>query len=108
MRFQLLSIWTRLFLTTLDIIYYKARLLFQRLRFWLEEEWSMYRDNDAHHDNDEHDNDPKQDNNSNTNSSIKPEPHSRYAKKKSAHNKQSSKISRSDYEPYDGPVSMTP
>ena len=93
MRFQLLSIWTRLFLTTLDIIYYKARLLFQRFRFWLEEEWSMYRDNDKH------------DNDSNTN---KPEPHSRYAKKKSAHNKQSSKISRSDYKPYDGPVSMTP
>ena len=99
MRFQLLSIWTRLFLTTLDIIYYKARLHFQRFKFWLEEEWNMYRDNDTHHDNDEYDN------NSSTN---KPEPHSRYAKKKSAHNKQSSKISRSDYKPYDGPVSMTP
>ena len=93
MRFQLLSIWTRLFLTTLDIIYYKARLHFQRFRFWLEEEWSMYRDND------------KFDNDSNTN---KPEPHSRYAKNKSAHNKQSSKTSRSDYQPYEGPVSMTP
>ena len=97
-RFQLLSIWTRLFLTTLDIIYYKTRLLFQRFKFWLEEEWSMYRDNDKH------DNNSKRDNNSSTN---KPEPHSRYAKKKSAHNIES-ESSRSDYKPYNGPVSMTP
>jgi len=101
-RFQLLSIWTRLFLTTLDIIYYKARLLFQRFKFWLEEEWSMYRDNDKH------DNNSKRDNNSGLNSSMnKPEPHSRYAKKKSAHNIEG-ESSRSDYKPYDGPVSMTP
>ena len=91
MRFQLLSIWTRLFLTTLDIIYYKARLHFQRFKFWLEEEWNMYRDNDKH------------DNNSSTN---KPEPHSRYAKKKSA--PKQSESSRSDYKPYNEPVSMTP
>ena len=80
MRFQLLSIWTRLFLTTLDIIYYKARLHFQRFRFWLEEEWSMYRDNDKH------------DNDSNTN---KPESNrSRYAKNKSAHKRESNEVSK--------------
>ena len=98
MRFQLLSIWTRLFLTTLDIIYYKARLHFQRFKFWLEEEWNMYRDNDTHHDNDEYDN------NSSTNKPVSNR--SRYAKKKSAHKQ--SESSRSDYKPYDGPVSMTP
>jgi len=52
----------------------------------------MYRDNDKH------DNNPK---------TNKPEPHSRYAKKKSAHNIES-ESSRSDYEQYDGPISMTP
>ena len=79
MRFQLLSIWIRLFLTTLDIIYYKARLHFQRFRFWLEEEWSMYKDND------------KFDNNSSAN---KFEPHSRYAKKESAHKRESNEVSK--------------
>ena len=63
----------------------------------------MYRDNDKH------DNNSKRDNNSGLNSSMnKPVSNrSRYAKKKSAHNIEG-ESSRSDYKPYDGPVSMTP
>ena len=36
---KLLSIWFKLFLTTLDILYIHLKLAFQRLKFYIEENW---------------------------------------------------------------------
>jgi|8_EtaG_2_1085327.scaffolds.fasta_scaffold60733_1 hypothetical protein len=36
---KLLSIWFKLFLTTLDIVHIHLKLAFQRLKFYIEENW---------------------------------------------------------------------
>ena len=36
---KLLSIWFKLTLTTLDVLYIHSKLAFQRFRFYIEENW---------------------------------------------------------------------
>tara|TARA_B100000780_G_C20718572_1_gene285618 strand:- start:103 stop:402 length:300 start_codon:yes stop_codon:yes gene_type:complete len=40
---KLINIWFRLFITTLDILYYQARLYFQRTCFYFEEILDTYK-----------------------------------------------------------------
>jgi hypothetical protein len=109
---KLFNIWFKLFITSLDIIYYQARLLFQRICFYFEEILDTYKSSqdNLHEKYERYPDEPyyyeaEFEEFNQRYKDIKNKP---YAKNKSAHNKQESESSRSDYKPYDGPICETP
>ena len=103
---KLINIWFRLFITTLDILYYQARLYFQRTCFYFEEILDTYKSSqDNLHEKYERYPDEPYYYEAEFEDFNQRQP---YAKNKSAHNKQESESSRSDYKPYDGPICETP
>ena len=86
---KLLVIWSKLTLTSFEVLYYKARLLFQRMEYYIEEALNTSKIGEENQPTEEVE-----------------ELFEQYGQKKSAH--ESELRSSSKYVPYEGPVCETP
>ena len=90
---KLLVIWSKLTLTSFEVLYYKARLLFQRMEYYIQETFDTHKIE-------------KQSKTTDSNEEHEMELFEQYGQKKSAH--ESELHSSSKYVPYEGPVCETP